>query len=477
MRLLPRSPRGTWLLAAAAWVAVCVPAWQVMPALPRCDATLPNVVPHNQLLGFGPDCATAVVLRPLPKDRADRENRAALILLDTASGQPIATLVEKTALVELLGKSRDGRIWLLAESDWDGGRFSQLDLTTRKRHPLPRTPAGISQGLQARLSPDGRLAAIYEPPKNGIIGDAKTGGLILWDTVEKQDRGYLRVYPPYEFSADGRWLAAAVASGKTSHVAIVDLQTLEVRETQIPASDMPFDRGCLSDDGSYLAQYMSVGGVGLGDTDFELVCWNVASGAVVFREATGDRQPNSSRFGRVGFLGHYLVLLPKSFGSQTIRFYDLTNGGRRTEPFADDKVVQDMSPDGRFLLTMKEKSPPVPWRKILRGLGITRYLGRDEEWYGELFDPLTGRSHGIIPGKAPAFGSLNLSSGMSMDVGWSPDGRTLAVQDPSDSSVWHIWDIPPRKPLAWFAVGAAMLALPLAGLAWRRSRGLRREVA
>jgi hypothetical protein len=40
-----------------------------------------------------------------------------------------------------------------------------------------------------------------------------------------------------------------------------------------------------------------------------------------------------------------------------------------------------------------------------------------------------------------------------------------------------IWDIPRRKPLTWLALTAAVLALPLAGLAWRRSRRLRREVA
>jgi hypothetical protein len=46
-----------------------------------------------------------------------------------------------------------------------------------------------------------------------------------------------------------------------------------------------------------------------------------------------------------------------------------------------------------------------------------------------------------------------------------------------DDGVVDIFELPPRKPLTWFVLAAAVLALPFAGLAWRRSRRLRREVA
>jgi hypothetical protein len=36
-----------------------------------------------------------------------------------------------------------------------------------------------------------------------------------------------------------------------------------------------------------------------------------------------------------------------------------------------------------------------------------------------------------------------------------------------------LWDIPPRKSLTWFAAVAALLALPIALVAWRRTRKLR----
>jgi WD40 repeat protein len=55
---------------------------------------------------------------------------------------------------------------------------------------------------------------------------------------------------------------------------------------------------------------------------------------------------------------------------------------------------------------------------------------------------------------------------------WSPDGSMLATVDQDEKTI-RIWDIPPRKPLTWFAAGAALLALPIAFVAWRRVRTLR----
>jgi hypothetical protein len=54
----------------------------------------------------------------------------------------------------------------------------------------------------------------------------------------------------------------------------------------------------------------------------------------------------------------------------------------------------------------------------------------------------------------------------------SPDGRTLAIPTERRDRV-ELWDIPPRKSLTWRAAGAALLALPIALVAWRRVRKLR----
>jgi WD40 repeat protein len=68
---------------------------------------------------------------------------------------------------------------------------------------------------------------------------------------------------------------------------------------------------------------------------------------------------------------------------------------------------------------------------------------------------------------APSGKTVAVISG-GRHVMWGPDGHTLAVI--GEDNICRLWDIPPRKPLTWFALAAAVLALPLAGLAWRRVR-------
>jgi hypothetical protein len=80
----------------------------------------------------------------------------------------------------------------------------------------------------------------------------------------------------------------------------------------------------------------------------------------------------------------------------------------------------------------------------------------------ELLDTATGRLLLTLPDGNAAF---------------APDGQSFAFISDGRPGTVELWDIPPRKPLTWFALAAAVLALPLAGLAWRRSHRLRREVA
>jgi hypothetical protein len=470
MRLLPRSARGTWLLAAAVWVAGCALAWCILPPVPRGTAFLPGVSLH-QLLGFGPDCASALVMRGSPHEPGQVSTLQSVVLIDTATGQSAATLVARTKYVEVLGRSRDGKTWLLADYAEDDDRLIQIDLIARTVEPLTISPTAVEQGMFDRLSPDGRLAAICCPPMGLLSRDPEKSGLFLWDTVAKKQRAFLeKLNPPYEFSADGRWLTAAIPGRRPRCIGVVDLETLQVRETRVPASNMPFDRGCLSDDGSHLVQNMSVSdGHDFGDAAFRAICWNLTTGAEIV-------QIDGAPLGRLTFSrdSRHLVIAPNLSGG--IRCYDLTNAGRRTDLLAANNISMDISPGGRFFLATKYAPSPLPWRRIIRALGLNWNVGRDERAYGEVFDAATGSSYGIIPGKGQSLSDTNRWS-TSLDCGWAPDGRSLAVEDDSDPNRWYIWDIPPRKPLTWFALAAAVLALPLAGPAWRRSRRLRREVA
>src|SRR5439155_15280875 len=58
MPLLPRSRRGTWLLAAAVWLAACAGLWWALPVLPRGEFRLPK---GAELVSLGPGFATALV--------------------------------------------------------------------------------------------------------------------------------------------------------------------------------------------------------------------------------------------------------------------------------------------------------------------------------------------------------------------------------------------------------------------------------
>src|SRR4051794_9898748 len=51
MRILPRTPRGTWLLAGLVWLAGCAILWRVLPVRPRAEWPDTGV---KQLVGFAP---------------------------------------------------------------------------------------------------------------------------------------------------------------------------------------------------------------------------------------------------------------------------------------------------------------------------------------------------------------------------------------------------------------------------------------
>jgi hypothetical protein len=57
----------------------------------------------------------------------------------------------------------------------------------------------------------------------------------------------------------------------------------------------------------------------------------------------------------------------------------------------------------------------------------------------------------------------------------SPNGTMLLGV--TDGGMFEFWNVPPRKPVTSFAVAAATLAMPIAGLACWRSRRPRRKVA
>jgi hypothetical protein len=80
----------------------------------------------------------------------------------------------------------------------------------------------------------------------------------------------------------------------------------------------------------------------------------------------------------------------------------------------------------------------------------------------DLFDAETGRRAQSLP---------------SLRTFFAPDGRSIISMRDQSPTVLELWDVPPRKPLTWFAAAAGGLALPLAGWAGYWSRRLRQKAA
>jgi hypothetical protein len=128
-----------------------------------------------------------------------------------------------------------------------------------------------------------------------------------------------------------------------------------------------------------------------------------------------------------------------------------------------------------------------PYRATTGGRWLA--IQRPEDSFQQrLMNWLAGRFPNRIPLNASpntAVGIYDTESGacqckIPVSSGWCPfllssNGQMFAVR--RDDGVVDIFELPPRKPLTWFVLAAAVLALPFAGLAWRRSRRLRREVA
>jgi WD40 repeat protein len=120
-----------------------------------------------------------------------------------------------------------------------------------------------------------------------------------------------------------------------------------------------------------------------------------------------------------------------------------------------------LAADGRTLaIDSLSGNPVAEW---LAAHGVTVSWGREEYSRIRFLDGLTGREIGRLPPIPIPKGDTTATWAQ-----FSLDGSLFAV---NDGATLRIWDIPPRKPLTWFAVGATLLALPMALVArWRVRR-------
>jgi hypothetical protein len=137
MRLLPRSRRGTWLLAGALWCAACAVWWWALPVAPRAVLDLANDV---QFLSFDMNPAYAIVARYMVAPSISGGNSVQkLNLVDVSSGRVISDLS-------------------------DDPTFSKRTSVYRG----PRTAPAFTDEPESEISPDGRYILYSRIESSGI---------------------------------------------------------------------------------------------------------------------------------------------------------------------------------------------------------------------------------------------------------------------------------------------------------------------
>jgi hypothetical protein len=187
------------------------------------------------------------------------------------------------------------------------------------------------------------------------------------------------------------------------------------------------------------------------------VCWNVANGD----ERWSARGLWFIRHPVAG--GPWLVLARRdpATGANEAVILDAASGSEVSRvSIVTQDWFKDAATDGRTLLIVTPH--PLGLDAIWTGLARQGLPGPEPSSAGHLqmLDVATGQRLYALPG---------------VDTAYAADGQCLAVLEPSGRLA--LWDVPPRKPLLWYAGICALLALSLAWMARRRVRRLRRVAA
>jgi hypothetical protein len=455
MRLLPRSPRGIWLLAAAVWLAGCAVLWPALPALPRASITVPGI---HQLLGFGPG-GRSILFEGDVDASGNGPLTVSIRAWNTADGS-VWTIAPARDFHAPRTLSPNGR-WLVVE-DWLGGVQSVrlIDVATGHETELSHRSGAPIRRRMTEFSPDSHWLAVAEQEHESRW--MSLPGVRVWDlTGPKPGADLAAAVAPVKFSADGQRLAALTwpSDAPAGTVDYVVWETATGRELARQRKPQATAVAAFTPDNSGLIVHVAHDASPSATLGFDYVCWDIADG----RERWSVRDLCQCLAPTTG--GRWLVMsnLNSAASPYEAVILNINNG----------TVVNrvELEPEG----WLTRAGPDMGTLLI----GSPRRLGLDVLWdwlarpglmgprpgstgHVDLVDAATGRRVFSFPGG---------------DSAYSADGQSLAVLDSAD--VLTVWDIPPRKPLMWFVVAAALLILPLVWLARRRVRKLRRlaEVA
>jgi hypothetical protein len=456
--------KGTWLLAAAAWVGTCALVDLALPVVPRAYLHLPA---DSDVVGLGPNAELALVRRDVwltPKK--DDDGRMALELFDVVAGKSVTTLLDPCGQIWLSGQSSDGQTWLL-QRHGDLPRLFRFDLPNRSLHPLS-APLDYPDIACEAMSKDGRLC---------VLSDKSKGSLILWDTTDDRRHAELPgLGPPIAVSADGRSLVAASSGSGEKRILVVDLATLATRFAANFKPDQ-LTTHCTADissDGLYASLTENTYGL-----NFQAHCWNVVANKKCFGRGT----PRHGEIGRLVGRNSLIVESANDEPEKTLQWVNLDTGQMKKAVPIDRWAPWGVSPTSETVVLWVKAEQASAVKRMVERVGIRWPFSTNERIGPTFFDAHSGNYLGSIPPQWQAAYVPDHFKWWSPPMRWSPDGQFMAIGDhrdptnPEGGREWQLWDVPPRKSLIWFALAAAILALPIAWLARRRVRRLRKEPA
>jgi WD40 repeat protein len=312
--------------------------------------------------------------------------------------------------------------------------------------------------------------AAFRPDGRQIVYSYRFGGrwLRIWDVDSGREIAAIPdAGPPAAWSEDGRMMAYTTRSRGLS-LESVHLWDGGTRATRAFHSFTPLSEElkqlAFSPDGQTLTGVIGERIEGRGTLDIwdRVIGWDVETGRETYRYDT-------SWACLLRGLPWFAMADYSNGPNALVHRYDYASGMHRGDFGARGFFGQSwsgLSPDGLLALGSREQATP-----------LLEMLNRH---FPAQFPQPTSSERPLLVGTDTDRFVYSLPMDLDRQFrsrppcAWSQDGAMLAI---AGNDMVAVWDIPPRKSATWFAVGAALFALPPFLIARRQVRGLLQEAA
>ena len=199
MRVLPRSAKGTWLLAGTIWSVAVVYLWALIPPFPKAIWTIPLDTHVIRLSADGQIVQT--VERPAYESPFAVVSRQA----KTPSYHGVGTVLAGTEGFEMACTSPDGR-WLLLKKLVDGRKlFIVADIESGRLRALEFAPKQeLPDGMMGEMAFD----ADFSADSQFLAISDRSYGILVWRLpILREATRFAQVDGAPVFSPDGRSVA------------------------------------------------------------------------------------------------------------------------------------------------------------------------------------------------------------------------------------------------------------------------------